>query len=223
MVVVAVSVLAASDSSNIFGAGAVYRSGADTRVLFSYSGIHPMMNSRPDRYGSVAVTIHWLSAIAILALLATGLQLDNAPDPSSLLALLRIHVPLAITVLLLTIFRLVWWLFLDKRPQPVAGMPSWQERVARSVHTAFYVVLFGMLGSGIALIVVSGAGAVLFGGTGVLPEFSDFAPSMLHGLGALLLMILLVLHVGAALFHVLIRRDGIFKRMWYGGDSVADR
>ncbi|HUH76386.1 MAG TPA: cytochrome b/b6 domain-containing protein, partial [Devosia sp.] len=108
-------------------------------------------------------------------------------------------------------------------PQPVAGMPSWQERIARSVHIAFYVVLFGMLGSGIALIVVSGAGAVLFGAPGALPEFSDFAPSMLHGLGALLLMILLVLHVGAALFHVLIRRDGIFKRMWYGGDSVADR
>lgn len=182
-----------------------------------------MMNSRPDRYGSVAVTIHWLSAIAILVLLATGLQLDNAPDTASQLALLRIHVPLAIIVFFLTIFRLVWWLFLDKRPHPVAGMPSWQERIARSVHTAFYVVLFGMLGSGIALIVVSGAGAVLFDGMGALPEFSEFAPAMLHGLGALLLMILLMLHVGAALFHLLIRRDGIFKRMWYGGDSVAGR
>ncbi|MFE3839481.1 cytochrome b [Pseudogemmobacter sonorensis] len=177
-----------------------------------------MMKSTSDRYGAVAVTLHWLSAFGILALLATGFRAADAPDPA---ALLRLHVPLGIAVLALTVFRVVWWLALDRKPAPIANTLAGQERLARGVHLAFYIVLFGMFGSGIALMAMSGAGAVLFGG-GPLPDFSAYGPRAPHGIGAMLLIALLIAHVAAALYHALIRRDAIFRRMWYGKGKRAD-
>lgn len=176
-----------------------------------------MMKSSLDRYGAVAVTVHWLSAIGMLVLLGTGFRAAASADPTMLL---RIHVPLGLAVLVLTVFRMIWWVFADRKPAPINGCPAWQERLARSVHLAFYVVLFGMFGSGIALMVMSGAGTALFG-DGALPDFSAYLPRGPHGAGAMLLIALLVAHVGAALWHAVIRRDAIFARMWYGEDETA--
>lgn len=165
------------------------------------------MKSRPDRYGSVAVTIHWLSALAILVLLGSGFSAALTMDPVLKITLLRLHVPLAIAVLALTLARIFWWALADRKPAPMAA--------ARAVHGLLYFALFVMLGSGIGLIVTSGAGVVLFGGAGTLPDFTLFPPRIAHGLGALLLAALLAAHIGAALYHHLVRRDAIFERMWY--------
>lgn len=177
-----------------------------------------MMKSSADRYGSVAVTIHWLSAAAILVLLGTGFRAAASSDPAMFL---RVHVPLGIATLALTILRVAWWLAFDRKPAPMANTPPWQERLARGVHAAFYIVLFGMFGSGIALMAMSGAGAILFGGTGSLPDFAAYAPRGPHGIGAMALVGLLVAHVGAALYHAFVRREAIFTRLWYGKDSAV--
>jgi cytochrome b561 len=86
------------------------------------------------------------------------------------------------------------------------------------VHVAFYIVVFGMVASGIGMIILSGAAPAVFGAPGaVLPNFTDYPPRMPHGLGAFLLVALLVLHAGAALYRQFIRGDGLLRRMWYGG------
>lgn len=175
-----------------------------------------MLKSRPDRYGPVAVTIHWLTAILILATLGSGFQADQAADATTHAGFLRFHIPVAITVLLLTLFRIVWWWRFDRKPIPVEGSQPWQERFARFVHVVFYVVILGMVASGIGMMVLSDAGSIIFGGSGVLPDFHDYPPRVPHGIGALLLVILLVAHIGAALYHHFIRRDGLIRRMWYG-------
>ena len=100
---------------------------------------------------------------------------------------------------------------------PVRGSPLWRERLARAVHVAFYFVILAMVASGIGMMILSGAGSVVFGGTGAgLPDFRDFLPRVPHGAGARLLLALLAAHVGAALHHQFIRRDGLLARMWYG-------
>jgi Prokaryotic cytochrome b561 len=68
-----------------------------------------MLKSRPDRYGATAVSIHWLSAILILALLGSGFQAANAMDASTKADFLRFHIRVARAVLLLTIIRVWWW------------------------------------------------------------------------------------------------------------------
>ena len=174
------------------------------------------MKSGSDRYGTMAVSVHWLSAALILVLIASGFRAAGTVDPAVKAQLLRIHVPVAIAVLLLTLLRVVWWLAIDRRPDPVVGPPLWQERSARVVHLLFYVVILGMIASGIGMMVLSGAGSIIFGQGGVLPDFWKFAPRVPHGIGARLLFALLVLHVGAALYHHVVLRDGLLWRMWFG-------
>jgi cytochrome b561 len=177
-----------------------------------------MLKSRPDHYGSVAVSIHWLSTILILVLLVTGFQAADALDSATKAAFLRFHIPVALSVLLLTAFRIVWWWRFDSKPIPVEGSPIWQARTATWVHVAFYVLILGMVASGIGMMIISGAAPTIFGAPGAeLPDFTDYLPRAPHGLGARLLVALLVFHTGAALYHHFIRRDGLLRRMWYRG------
>ncbi|MGH1539580.1 MAG: cytochrome b [Arenicella sp.] len=177
------------------------------------------MKSTSTKYGTVAVTIHWLSAILILMLVVSGFRAASMIDSAAKEAILVIHMPLGITILLLTVARILWWTLADKKPAPESTGPEWQNFLAKVVHVLFYVVIIGMAASGIGMMVLSGAGAILFGGSeAMLPNFTDYAPRLPHGLGARLMVILLVFHIGAALYHHFIKKDGLIARMWYGAD-----
>jgi cytochrome b561 len=174
------------------------------------------LKSTTDHYGAMVVSIHWLSALLIIILVASGFRAANTLDPAAKAAILRLHVPIAIAVIVLTIVRLGWWWGFDRKPDPVIGSPRWQERAARAVHVLFYVVILGMTASGIGMMALSGAAPMIFGGAGApLPDFWKYPPRLPHGIGARLLLALLVLHVGAALYHHFVRRDGVLWRMWF--------
>lgn len=72
-----------------------------------------------------------------------------------------------------------------------------------------------MIASGIVMMVLSGAGPAVFGEPGVvIPDFHGVLPRAPHGFGARLMVVLFVLHAGAALYHHFIQRDATLKRMW---------
>jgi len=169
--------------------------------------------SSVDRYGSVAMAIHWVTAVAIIALLVVGFVAADTADEATKIQLLRVHTVAGISVLALTLFRIGWWLFADRLPRDVEGLPRWQGRSAWLVHRLFYVVIIVLAASGIGMMLLSGAGNVLFGGATGLPDFTEYAPRAAHGLGARLLVLLVVLHVGAALYHQFARRDDTMSRM----------
>jgi cytochrome b561/heme-degrading monooxygenase HmoA len=130
---------------------------------------------------------------------------------------LRVHAPLVIAVLLLTLARIGWWWLADQKPDPVAGMPRWQLYSARAVHFLFYIVILGMAASGIGMFVLSGAGPTVFGGAeGQRPDFWNYKPRAPHAIGARVMLALLVLHTGAALYHHFIIRDSSLRRIWFG-------
>ena len=176
-----------------------------------------MLKSRPDRYGGIPVTIHWLTAILIVMALVTGFRAAGADDDAVQAALLRVHLPAAIVILLLTLTRIVWWVFLDRKPLPVGGSPLWQERLARGVHLLFYVVILGMVATGIGMIVLSGAGPAIFGDATALPDFGVYPPRVPHGIGARLLLALLAAHVGAALYLLIPPLQGEGDHAQHGG------
>ena len=101
------------------------------------------LKSTPDHYGIMAASIHWISVVLILILIGSGFCAANTVNPVEKAAMLRLHVPVAVGVLALTIFRVVWWWGLDRKPSAVAGSPVWQERTAQVVHVLFYVVILG--------------------------------------------------------------------------------
>lgn len=175
------------------------------------------MKSTRTHYGAVAVTIHWLSALLILAMLGSGFMAASQTASAAKEAILLFHVPVGVLILLLTLFRIVWWWQVDQKPSPVAGDPAWQTTSAKMIHLLFYVVILGMAASGIGMMALSGAGAVLFGeGAGGLPDFHQVLPRVPHGLGARFMVALFVLHAGAALYHHFIKKDGLILRMWFG-------
>ncbi len=175
--------------------------------------------SNQNQYGSIAVSIHWLSALLILFLIGSGLTANGIEDNSVKSLILRVHVPIGILVLLLTITRIIWWIFVDKKPQPIS-MPSWQKRVSQAVHILLYVVILGMTASGIGMMILSGAGPIIFGGNSAeLPNFWEYAPRTPHGIGARVILALLILHAGAAIHHHFVKKDGLLRRMWYSKDS----
>ena len=174
------------------------------------------MKSTQTRYGSVAVTIHWLSAIFILAMLGSGFRAASMTDSVAKEAILMVHVPLGVVIMILTLLRLFWWWRVDQKPRPVVGDPAWQKVTAKAIHVLFYIVILGMAASGIGMLASSGAGGVLFGAsTEPLPDFAEYLPRVPHGLGARLMLALFVLHAGAALYHHFIKRDGLIWRMWF--------
>jgi cytochrome b561 len=173
--------------------------------------------STAGRYGAVAIAIHWVTAAAILVLLVLGLAAANAADPATRAALLRFHVPLGIAVFLLTLFRIAWWWFWDRRPPPLAGLPGWQVGAEHAVRFLIYAAILVLGASGITMMALSGAPAILFGGApGPLPDFWQFPPMAGHFVAAFALLALAVLHIAAALYHQAIRRDRLLARMGVG-------
>ncbi len=173
------------------------------------------LKSSNTRYGSIAILIHWLTALVILMLFTTGLLADGQAAADAKLALVRFHVPLGTAVLILTLLRIVWWLLADRRPPLPADQPHWQKFMAHAVHIGLYLVVLLLAASGIATIVLSGALPAVIAGT-TLPDFETVLPRLVHGVASKLMLGLLALHIGAALWHQFIRRDRLMARMGVG-------
>ena len=175
------------------------------------------LRSSPTRYGSVAVAIHWITALAIFGMLGTGLAAANSADEAVKLGLLRGHAVMGVLIGVLTLLRLVWFLFLDRRPADAVGLSRGQAMASHIVHYGLYTVILVMVSSGIATVILSGGGAQLVGAAPLpLPDFTLAPPFTVHGLLARGLLVLLVGHVGAALWHQFVRRDRLLARMGLG-------
>ena len=74
------------------------------------------LKSSPTRYGGVAIAIHWISALAVLAMLVSGLGAAKTGDATVALTLLRGHAVMGVLVGILTLLRVVWFLAIDRRP-----------------------------------------------------------------------------------------------------------
>jgi len=171
--------------------------------------------SSSDRYGNVAIALHWSSAIAVILAWLAGFTVANALPAGQGGGLLLAHIALGLIVFALTLLRIVWWLVADKHPGAPARQPRWQVRLAQLVHGCLYVLLVLMASSGIATLILSGAVSTLLAG-GPVPDFSELIPRVAHGIMARILLLLLVVHVGAALWHQLVRRDHLLARMGVG-------
>lgn len=173
--------------------------------------------STPTRYGAVPIAIHWITALALIGLLISGFRAADMMDDVAKAAILRIHTAVGLAVLALTVARIVWWIAFDRKPAHPAGQPRGQQIATAAVHGLLYVALLLMAGSGVAMMALSGAGDIVWGGAaGPLPDFRQFAPRAGHGLGAFVLIALTLGHVAAALYHQFILRDRLFARMGLG-------
>jgi cytochrome b561 len=174
-----------------------------------------MTKSTPTRYGSVAIAIHWSSAVAVILTFVAGFVVANVASPAQQPMILAAHIALGLIVFALTLLRIVWWAVADKHPAPPIDQPQWQRTTASVVHGALYVLLILMATSGITAVILSGAIPAIASGA-PLPDFSELIPRVAHGVMSKILLALFVLHVGAAIYHQAIKKDHLMARMGVG-------
>ena len=176
------------------------------------------MNSNPKRYHWTVVSLHWLTAIAIMMMLIFGTFLTGATpnsDPEKLNHL-RGHMTIGGVILVLMLLRVVSRFF-STAPAHVSSNSAGENKLAGIVHIVLYILVFMMLGSGIAMSVMTNLPDIVFNGIGQLPtDFKNLTPRTVHGLASKLLALLIVLHIAAALKHQLIKKDKLIARMWFG-------
>jgi cytochrome b561 len=171
-----------------------------------------------SRYHPVLVALHWLSAVLIIAALALG-ALVMAPMPNSdpmKLEALRSHMGGGILIASLMLVRLLVRRRSAQPPAASAGHPM-LDRLAFVSHRLLYVAALGMAASGLFLAFEAGLPAIVLGSGSALPaDLWIFPARTVHFLVSQLLMALIALHLAGALYHMLIRKDGLLGRMWFG-------
>jgi cytochrome b561 len=171
----------------------------------------------PSRYHPLHVALHWLMFLLVVMMLGIGkfvmpgVPVDDPQKPS----MLQIHAYIGIFITILLVARLIM-VFTTKRPVPADAGNSFLNFVARAVHVLFYVLLAGMAVSGLGMFQQANLPDIFSGATPYPADFFSYPPRIGHGLTSTLLLLLIVLHVGAALYHQFIRKDNLLSRMWFG-------
>ncbi|WP_298825639.1 cytochrome b [uncultured Piscinibacter sp.] len=170
----------------------------------------------PERYTGTAIALHWLLALALLGSFVVGLYMTELPVSPQRLKLYNWHKWAGIVILTLSVIRLLWRL--THRPPPDLAMPAWQRKAAHAVHRLLYLLFFAVPLAGWAYSSAAGFPVVVFGVL-PLPDFvaadKELAEAIkpLHKILAYTMAVLVLAHVGAALKHHLIDRDGLLARM----------
>lgn len=169
-----------------------------------------------DSFSPLQRGLHWLMAVMVLAMLFIGVTMVSTLKPQ-FLTLIAIHKPLGIAILVLAFLRLGVRLWRGAPPLP-GDLPSTQVLAARLSHLMLYTLLIAMPLIGWGMLSAGGYPIVLFGSwhlPRILPQ-DDQVYAVLrtaHTLLAYIFFATILLHVAAALFHALIRRDGVFRAM----------
>lgn len=171
------------------------------------------------RYHPLLVALHWLMAVMVLVSLAAGgLVLAEMPreSPDRFMALAG-HMSFGLAIGVLLIVRLVTRIRSEKPPRAAAGS-AFLDRIGVLTHWGFYVLIAGMVLTGLATALGAGLFPIVFGSSGEnLPrDLTVYPQRVAHGLIARVLLALIALHVAAALYHQFVRRDGLLRRMWFG-------
>jgi len=143
--------------------------------------------------------------------------MSGQPNDTAKLAPLAIHMTIGILTLIVIVVRFVARMKLSKPAYASTGN-AFLDWLGKFVHYALYVLVFLMTISGMSLSIQAGLPSIVFFGSGAsLPaDFYDFTARMLHGFIAPTLALLVLLHVGAALYHQFMLKDNLLSRMWYG-------
>lgn len=175
-------------------------------------------------YSRAARTLHWLTVAAVFVMIPLGLAMSYRGNTLDIWdgvtdALYSSHKLLGFFVLWLSAGRLIYRL-VHGAPPDEPTLEWWQKAASHLVHWALYgllliVPLLGWLGVSLfPSLAVFG----LFDLPALTAPNEDAAKRMLwgHGWLAILLALLVCAHIGAALFHYFIRKDGVLRRMLPG-------
>lgn len=174
--------------------------------------------SRPTRWSLPTRVLHWAVALLVAVQLTTGRLSEAVADRATSAELIRIHYQFGMVLAVLVVARLVARLC-TSAPLTLAGEPIWRSRAAAGVHLGLYALLVILPVSGFVIWDYFDADMSVFG-LMVAPDLVSPTEDerlraftwYVHAAAGWALMVLVLLHLGAAVWHCL-RRDRLFERM----------
>lgn len=168
------------------------------------------------RYTKVAIWLHWLIGMAVIANIGLAMLTEGLPREAQRAAM-DIHKALGITVLTLTVIRILWRVGHKPPPLP-ATIPAWQRWLGKITHFLFYALLILLPLSGWVWMSAADRPIDFFGlftiPTIVAPNegLADVMHDRHEVLG-LSMLALAAIHILAALKHQFVDRAGLIGRM----------
>lgn len=177
------------------------------------------MRTESSDYAPLQRGLHWGMAAIIFGLILVGLWIPTVSaetDRAFKDQLYLIHKSFGAILLALALVRLAVKL---RRPvAPVEGLTAFERMASRRTHQLLYALMIAMPLAGWTSSSALGFPVVVFG---VLPlpdlvgrnSELGFALLAAHQNMAWVLIAVLALHVGAAVFHHTVRKDRVLRRM----------
>ena len=174
---------------------------------------HPTIGA--GRYTLTAQALHWLTVFLILMILPVAWVMMSLPTGPQQTWMMVLHRSLGVTIFAVVLVRLAWRSTHPAPPSP-SGAPRVTELISEVTHWLLYALLLFMPVTGY-LQSADGRPVSYLGLFNLPPLPKDKAlgdvANVLHLLGQWGLYTLVGLHVGATVWHVAIRRDGLLNRM----------
>ncbi|CCD35886.1 Cytochrome B561 [Candidatus Paraburkholderia kirkii UZHbot1] len=170
-----------------------------------------------ERYVRPMIALHWLIAIAIIAMLCIGFYMVGLPRGLPFKSdLINFHKSLGITVFLLVLIRILVRLAFGRPPLP--PMRTWQRATASITQALLYVGMVAMPLTGYLGSSFNKYGTKFWGMA--LPQWGWDDELLrqiffgIHGYLAWIMATLVILHFLGAMKNHLIDRDRLLRRMW---------
>ena len=170
-------------------------------------------------YRTPARLFHWIVALLVLATIPTGqIMIQDGLSRPVQNALFIFHKNVGVVILLVVLARLAYRQVVPPPPLPLS-VPEWQRRVAGLNHAALYGLLIFMAVTGYLRVRAGGFPVEALDALG-LPTFVPRSEALeawakaAHWWGRIALVAVIALHVAAAAWHGLVRRDGVMARIW---------
>jgi cytochrome b561 len=173
--------------------------------------------TRTDHYPATSKLLHWLVAACVLMTAPVAIAMTRIDKGPTQDALYNFHKSLGVLILVLMGLRLINRLAVGALA-PEAEIAPWQKTVSSTVHTSLYVLLLAMPVVGYIANSAYGASTPFFGMfelPAIVGRNEALATQLftLHRWVGWFVVLLVLTHISAALYHHLIRRDAVLKRM----------
>lgn len=180
-----------------------------------------MASTTTQRYTTTAIILHWVIAIMIIGQLLGGkIMMWLEPTPLKF-ELFQLHKSFGFIILFLSVARLIWRLTHRAPPLPDT-LKSWERKAAKLTHIGFYALIIGLPLSGWIMVSASSPKitskifkVIKVPDVPFIPrtETTEAITKTTHEVLGYAIFALLILHIGAALKHHFVLKDGVLARM----------
>ena len=172
-----------------------------------------LKNDLSKKYSRGTIAIHWISFLLIVALIPVGFFMADTEPSVKKILLYRLHMVMGVTVFVLTLLR-VWFFLKHQRPPKLETGDSLHNKLVVRIENSFYFVLILLSTSGLATVIFGELGqAIKTSDYTLLSKKLDVPPLVGHQIFAKILIALLIVHIAGVINHYIKFKENTLKRI----------